>query len=154
MYAFLLPLHSLVRWLVLILLVLSIFMAWRGWVFKRPFSRFAALVQLITLRTVHLQFCLGLLLYFLSPLVNYFLHHFRAAVHMREIRFFGMEHITMMFIAIAMITIGSDQVNRLSLSEEKYKAMTIWFGIGLLIILTSIPWSFSPLTSRPGFRFF
>lgn len=154
MYAFLLPLHSLVRWLVLIFLVTSIATAWYGWRFKRPFSRFAGLVQLFALRIVHLQFCLGLILYFLSPVVNYFLRNFKDAVHMREVRFFGMEHVTMMIVAVGIITVGSSKMSRLSADEDKYKVMAIWFGIGLLIILSSIPWSFSPLTSRPSFRFF
>jgi hypothetical protein len=48
----------------------------------------------------HIQFLLGVTLYFISPIVNYFLHNFSSAMHERAIRFFGMEHITMMLIGI------------------------------------------------------
>ncbi|MEJ7740420.1 MAG: hypothetical protein WKF97_23625 [Chitinophagaceae bacterium] len=63
-----------------------------------------------------------------------------------------MEHITMMLTAIIVITIGSAKTKRKSTDQEKFKTMATWFTIGLLIILTSIPWPFSPLTSRPFFR--
>ncbi|WP_255501623.1 hypothetical protein [Olivibacter sp. SDN3] len=101
---------------------------------------------------VHIQLLFGLGLYVISPLVNYFLHHFKEAVHLREIRFFGMEHSLMMLIAVVVITIGSAKAKRKPTAVEKYKTMAIWFTVGLFIILTSIPWSFSPLTSRPSFR--
>jgi uncharacterized membrane protein YbjE (DUF340 family) len=152
MYQVLLPLHSLVRWLVLIALLLAIFRAYRGKVTMREFSSLDNGIMLISVKIVQLQFCIGVALYVLSPVVKYFLHHFNEAVHCREIRFFGMEHITMMVIAVAMITIGSNKATKSIDSQYKYKIMLIWFSIGLIIILTSIPWSFSPLTSRPSFR--
>jgi hypothetical protein len=75
-------------------------------------------------------------------------------MHERVIRFFGMEHITMMLIAIILITIGSAKAKRKTTDADKFKTMAIWFTISLMIILSSIPWSFSPLTSRPLFRAF
>jgi uncharacterized membrane protein (UPF0182 family) len=152
MYALLLPLHSLIRWLVLIALLFSVAFSYWGWYKHRAFSTFAEGLRRFTLGVVQMQFLIGLILYFLSPVVSYFLHNFKAAVHMREIRFFGMEHITMMFVAVAVITVGAGRVGKMTTDDLKYKTMWIWFGIGLLIILSSIPWSFSPLTSRPSFR--
>ncbi|GAB3173592.1 hypothetical protein GCM10027291_30180 [Telluribacter humicola] len=97
---------------------------------------------------------LGLGLYFISPIIDYFLHNFWDAIHQREIRFFGMEHSSMMIAAVVVITIGSAKAKRRQTDAEKFRTMAIWFAIGLFIILTSIPWSFSPLTSRPNFRAF
>jgi cytochrome bd-type quinol oxidase subunit 2 len=57
-----------------------------------------------------------------------------------------------MVIAVGVITIGSDKIGKATTDQQKYKTMAIWFGIGLLLILISIPWSFSPFTSRPNFR--
>lgn len=152
MYQVLLPLHSLVRWLVLITLVFAIFRAYRGKVNHQSFSNFDHVIMMITVKVVQIQFCIGVALYILSPVVKYFLHNFREAVHFREVRFFGMEHITMMVLAVATITIGSDKVIKVSEDQRKYKIMFLWFSIGLFLILTSIPWSFSPLTSRPSLR--
>jgi hypothetical protein len=63
-----------------------------------------------------------------------------------------MEHITMMVIAITVLTIGSAKAKRKPDDQQKFKTMAIWFTIALVIILTSIPWSFSPLIARPNFR--
>jgi len=152
MYATLLALHSLTRWLVLTSLLFSIFWAYRGWLLNKPYLKFDNSVRHITATIAHIQLTLGLWLYFISPIVAYFLHNFSTAVHERAIRFFGMEHITMMLIAITLITIGSAKAKRKPTGKEKFKTMAIWFTVALLIILSSIPWSFSPLISRPNFR--
>lgn len=154
MYSTLLSLHSLVRWLVLTSLLFAIFRAYKGWFSQKEFSRFDNSVRHWTATIAHVQLILGLLLYFLSPIIDYFLHNFKEAVHLREIRFFGMEHSLMMLTAIIVITIGSAKAKRKPTDAEKFKTMAIWFSIGLLIILTSIPWPFSPLTSRPYYRTF
>jgi len=154
MYLFLLALHSLTRWLVLTSLLFAIFRAYRGWLRHKPFTKTDHITRVVTASIAHVQLAIGICLYFISPVVNYFLHNFKQAVHMREIRFFGMEHITMMLIAITLITIGSVKAKRKPTDEAKFKTMAIWFSIALFIIFMSIPWSFSPLTSRPLFRAF
>jgi cytochrome b561 len=63
-----------------------------------------------------------------------------------------MEHSLMMVIAIIVITIGSAKAKRKLTDREKFKTMALWFSAGLLIILSSVPWAFSPLISRPYFR--
>jgi hypothetical protein len=154
MYAILLPLHSLVRWLVLITLVFAVIRAYRGWFSRKSFSKFDDSLCKGVVNVLNIQMSIGIWLYCISPIVGYFLHNFKEAVHQRQIRFFGMEHITMMIIAVIVITIGSNKTKYKTSDEEKYKTMAIWFAIGLFIILTSIPWAFSPLTSRPNFRLF
>lgn len=152
MYPTLLALHSLTRWLVLGSLLFAIFRAYRGWLLNKPYLKFDNCVRHITATIAHVQLVLGISLYFISPIVSYFIHNFSTAVHERTIRFFGMEHIAMMFIGIIVITIGSVKAKRRETDKEKYKTMAIWFTVGLLIILSSVPWSFSPLISRPNFR--
>lgn len=154
MYAFILALHSLIRWFVLAGLVFALYRAYTGWLGNKPFSKFDNRVRVITATIAHVQLTVGLWLYFISPVVNYFLHHFKEAVHNRQIRFFGMEHITMMLIGITLITIASAKAKRKTTDQEKFKTMAIWLTVALLVILSSIPWSFSPLTSRPLFRAF
>jgi len=154
MYPILLASHSLVRWLVLASLLYAIIRAYQGWRSKSNFTAVDNSVRHWTATIVHIQFLLGLGLYFISPIVDYFLHHFQDAVHQREIRFFGMEHSIMMLLAVAIISIGSAKAKRKPTDVEKFKTVAIWFTVGLLIILTSVPWPFSPFTSRPYFRTF
>lgn len=154
MYLLLLATHSLIRWFVLTSLIFAIYRAYRGWLLKKPFTGFDNSVRYISATIAHVQLIVGLWLYFISPIVAYFLYNFSTAVHERQIRFFGMEHITMMLTAIVLITIGSYKAKRKANDLEKFKTMAIWYTIALLIILTSVPWSFSPLVSRPLFRSF
>lgn len=152
MYAFILALHSLIRWFVLASLFFALYRAYAGWLGNKAYSKFDDRVRVITATIAHIQLTIGLWLYFISPIANYFISHFKEAVHNRQIRFFGMEHITMMLIGITLITIASAKAKRKATGEEKFKTMAIWLTIALLVILSSIPWSFSPLISRPLFR--
>jgi len=152
MYPTLLALHSLVRWFVLISLLYSIFLTYRGWLRHKTFSKHDNSVRHWTATIAHIQFTVGVWLYFISPIVDYFLNNFGDAVHEREFRFFGMEHSLMMLTAVALISIGSAKAKRRQTDREKFRTMAVWFTIALVIILTSVPWAFSPLTSRPYFR--
>lgn len=154
LYPTLLALHSWVRWVVLLALVLSLFRAYRGWLFPHPFTRLDNRARIATVASVHLQLVLGLWLYFVSPIVHYFYTHFTEGVHINNMRFFGMEHVTMMVIAIAAITIGSARARRKKTAREKFRTIAIWFTIGVIVMFVSIPWKFSPFTARPYFRSF
>lgn len=154
MYPTLLALHSIVRWVVLASLLFSIYRASKGWFINSPFLKFDNSLRRWTAIIAHIQLTFGVWLYFISPIIDYFLHNYKAAVKISDIRFFGMEHNLMMLTAVIIITIGSAKVRRRQDDKEKFKAMAVWFTIGLLIILISIPWPFSPLASRPFFRSF
>jgi len=154
MYSFLLSLHSLFRWFVLISLLYSIYRGFSGASRGGVFTKSDDLLRHLTATIVHIQLLLGISLYFISPIVDYFLHHFSEAVHERELRFFGMEHSLMMLVAVIVITIGSAKAKRKTTDREKFKTMAVWYTIGLLIILSSLPWPFSPFgAQRPYIRF-
>lgn len=154
MYSFFLIAHSYCRWLVLVALCLSIARAVYGWSSGCTFTAADNKTRHWTATIVHIQLILGAGLYSISPLIHYFYGTFKDAVHERELRFFGMEHIIVMLLAVIVITIGSVKAKRKSADRDKFRTMVMWFGTGLFLILTSIPWSFSPLTSRPSFRIF
>ena len=106
MYAFILALHSLTRWFVLASLLFAIYRAYSGWLTNKSYSKFDNRVRVITTNIAHIQLTIGLWLYFISPIATYFISHFKEAVHERQIRFFGMEHVTMMLIGITLITVA------------------------------------------------
>lgn len=151
-YTILLILHSWFRWLVLISLIYALYRAYRGWLYNKTFTIFENRVRHNTATIAHIQLIFGVWLYFISPITTFFIHYFKDAVHIREIRFFGIEHSSTMLIAILLITIGSALAKRKSTDKEKFKTIAIWFSIALLLILAAIPWEFSPLISRPYWR--
>lgn len=154
MYAPFLVLHSFTRWLVLLGLIILVVKSWWGWKGKHIYSALDNKLRVSTLVFTHLQACVGLCLYVISPLVGYFLQNFPQSMSERQVRFFGMEHITMMLLATVLVTIGSVRAKRKTTDIGKYKTLAIYGTIALLVILSSIPWAFSPLISRPYFRWF
>jgi uncharacterized membrane protein len=152
MYPILLSIHSLVRWLVLLTLIYAIYRACRGWLKNKEFTSFDNTVRHTTATVAHVQMTIGVILYIISPVVDYFLHNFKEAIHERQFRFFGMEHSIMMLTGIILISIGSSSAKRKTNDRAKFKTMAIYYIIALLIILSSIPWAFSPLVSRPYLR--
>lgn len=153
MYSLVLTLHSLVRWLVLASLLYSAYHSFRGWVTHKPFTKADNKIRQMVVTLSHLQFTIGLVLYAFSPIVRYFITHFNEGLHNRDARFFGMEHITMMVIAVTLITVGALRSKRKQTDREKFKTQAIWYSIALIIIFLSIPWPFSPFTARPYWRF-
>lgn len=153
-YTALLIVHSLFRWFLLISLFYSIYQAFKGWSSKLQYTPRFDKIRNITVILAHVQLIVGLGLYFISPVIRQLFNNFGEAVKESAIRFYGMEHSLIMIIAIVLITIGSAKAKRLSEDAKKFKSIAIWFTIGLILILITIPWPFSPFDARPLFRIF
>lgn len=149
MHTTLLLLHSAVRWLVLILIVYSIYRAFVGYTRSERFTKTDNAVRHWTATVAHIQFMIGVILYAKSPVAKAYWIHPKTAVQSFDITFFGLIHIMLMLIAIVILTIGSAMAKRTPTDQEKFRIMLIWFSIALLIIFIAIPWPFSPLASRP-----
>ena len=152
MYQTLTFLHSLFRWLVLLSLVYSIFIAYKGYFSDKKFSKTDDLVRHWTATIAHIQLVLGITLYSQSPIIRYFWKNFNEAKESFDLLFFGLIHIFLMLFSIVLITIGSAVSKRKTTDKEKFKAMLIYFIIALLFIFIAIPWPFSPFANRPYFR--
>lgn len=57
-------------------------------------------------------------------------------------RFFTVEHIFGMLIAIVIATIGNKKIKSAKEDNKKFKRMLTYFIISLIIIFASIPWPF------------
>ena len=129
MYPMLVHSHSGLRWAVLLLLLAAIFNAGTKMGGKASYTDKDKKLGLFALIFSHLQLVIGIALYFISPKVQTF-------------RFFRMEHLAMMIIAIALVTIGYSRAKRKADGAGKFKT-TFWFYlIALLAILAGIPWPF------------
>jgi len=139
MYSTILIIHSLVRWLILAGFIYAVGRAYHGWLNRQPFNKLDNKTLVITASLAHLQLVVGVWLYFISPIVDFFLHNFKEAVHIKEFRFFGMEHGLIMIIAIMLITIGSSIAKRKTIDLDKFKTIAIWYSLGLVILLAGMP---------------
>jgi hypothetical protein len=133
MYAGLLHAHSGLRWIVLILILLCIFNTVGALSGNKVMSAGDKKISLFALISTHLQAVLGLALYFMSPKVQFSSNTMSNDL----LRFFTMEHIVMMFIAIVLVTIGNRHAK-----AGNAKKVFWFFLIALIIILAAIPWPF------------
>lgn len=130
--------HSGIRWIILILLVASIFKSLLKWKSNAPYTDGDRKLGFFTMLSAHIQLLLGLTLYFLSDKVAFSADAMKVALT----RFFTAEHSLMMVIAIALITFGYIKAKR-AVEEVKKYSISFWFNlIALLIILAFIPWPF------------
>ena len=133
--------HSGLRWVALVLLIWAIANAFSKFQSKKAYEEKDRKIGLFTLISVHLQLILGLILYFISPYVQL------AASSMKNtvLRFYTVEHLSLMLIAIILITVGYSKAKRKEDDAAKFKTTYIFYGIGLLLILLAIPWPFRGL---------
>jgi uncharacterized membrane protein YadS len=95
-------------------------------------------LSFITLNILNLQFVIGIILYFISPMVIFSSLSMKSPIT----RFFLVEHITAMLIAVALISIGYSLSKKALGERKKHDRILIYYIIGFLIILAAIPWPF------------
>ena len=149
MYSVLLVLHNVFRWLVLISLLYSILRSFQGYRGALPFTPQDNAIRHWTATLAHIQLLLGIVLYTQSPLVH---QYFATDAGNLESLFFSLIHISLMLLAIVLITIGSAKAKRQTTDLLKFKTILVWFSIALFVIFIAIPWPFSPLAQRPYLR--
>ncbi|MGV3611303.1 MAG: hypothetical protein ACO1N0_10165 [Fluviicola sp.] len=152
MYSTLIFLHSLVRWLVVISLIYSIYRAYVGFKAQKSFSKADNSIRHWTATIAHVQLIIGILVYTQSPSIKYFWKHTKAAFQNWDVTFYSLVHAWMMLLAIVVLTIGSAKAKRMETDSDKFKTMLLWFFIAFLLIFIAIPWPFSPLSNRPYLR--
>lgn len=140
MYLGLLHTHNTVRWLVLISALIAIGMAVAGRLSGQRFERRHRVANLIYVSAMDLQLLLGLILYFVSPLVRNGLADIGAAMADGALRFFVVEHASIMVVAVVIAHVGSVMVRRAKSDAGKHTAGIVWFGLSVLAVLFAIPW--------------
>ena len=150
----LLHVHSLLRYVLLILLLLSIVKSLGGWLGKKPYTDGNRKLTLFTMISAHLQLVVGLILYFISPNVKAAMTNMGAAMKQPVLRFWSVEHMSMMLIAIVLITLGNSLSKRAKDDEGKHKKTAVFFIIALMVIFLAIPWPWSEVARgwMPGSR--
>ena len=66
-------------------------------------------------------------------------------------RFWLVEHLTGMLIGIALITVGRIAAKKAATDQAKFKKIAVFFTLGLLVILATIPWPFREALGRGWF---
>lgn len=126
--------HSGLRWIALILLLMAIYNAF----IAKNYEKKHRLVNMFAMISLHTQLLIGLALYFTSAKVQFTEGWMKEAMY----RFYGMEHLMGMLIAIVLVTIGHSKSKKATESAAKFKAIKLWYVLALILILAFIPWPF------------
>ncbi|MEJ6980966.1 cytochrome B [Pedobacter sp. P351] len=146
MYQFILEAHSGLRYVVMLLLIGAILLSLAGWFGKKPFTPGNKRINLFTLISAHIQFVLGLVLYFISPYVK--TGDMGSAMKDDTLRYWTVEHIIMMLIAVALITVGYSKSKKLLNDIAKHKTVAVFYSIAFIIIIVAIVLSGRPLIGK------
>ncbi len=142
MYPYVLGLHNIVRWFVLLVGVWAVFLVWRGWLGRRQWTSSEARATRAFLGLLDLQFLIGLTLFaVLSPLTRQAFRDVGAAMRDAPVRYFLVEHPVVMLAAIASAHVGMAQVKRANTDAERFQRASLWFGLALAALTGFIPWA-------------
>src|SRR4051812_36427167 len=144
MYTGFLHLHSFLRWVILVLAFVAIYKSYTGMRSGRPFTTGDKKVGLFLLISAHTELLISLYQWFAGP---WGLHNIKDSgmkVVMKEemFRFYAVEHVVMMIIAVALITIGKGVAKKNIPDAVKHKKTFWFFLVALIIMLVMIPWPF------------
>jgi len=142
MYIGLLHLHSFLRWIILVLLLVAVFRAMTAG--SRPFNSGDKKIGLFTLIACDITLLIGLYQWFVGPYGLNTIKNLgmKAVMADKTYRFFAVEHFLGMLIAIILVHIGRGYAKKKLPDATKHKKALLFFGLALLIILISIPWPF------------
>ena len=134
--------HSYLAYVVLAILIFAVFNALIGWLGKKEFTMEKDLrISLFALILSHIQLLIGLILYFVSPNGIKAIQVLGMGGLNSAARLLALEHPLINIIAIALITIGWSRHKKKLESSAKFKSIAIFYGLGLLFILSRIPWA-------------
>lgn len=136
MYHFIQKFHSGWAYLALLLLVFAVVNSFMGMSSKKEFTAKDRKIALFGLIATHIQLVVGLILYFVSPLGADSIGQMAES----DIRITWLEHPLINIIAIVLITIGWSKHKKVETNSAKFKSIAVFYGLGLLLILSRIPW--------------
>ncbi|RYM35912.1 cytochrome B [Brumimicrobium glaciale] len=129
--------HSGLRYIVLALMVIAIFNAIAN-LKSNKYEKKDKMINLFAMIFIHIQLLLGLVLYFISPKVQFVKETMSEPI----LRFYTVEHILLMVLAIIFITLGRKKAEKQAEPAKRHKMILRYYGLGLIIIFIAIPWPF------------
>ena len=148
--SFLLQVHSILRWAILILLFLSIAQSFIGWIRHRELREGDTKLWLFTMICAHITLLIGLILLFFGRfgILSSGLPEGVSLMKNKFYRFFWVEHPIGMLVATFLVTLGRGVVKKQITDPLKYKRAFWFFFIALILILATIPWPGREIVGR------
>lgn len=141
MYEIIFTIHSYVAYVVLAMLLLVFINAIRGWFGNKMFTLEKDYrVSLFGLILAHIQLLVGLILYFVSAKGLNTIQELGMGGMDTASRLLAVEHPFVNILAVILITVGWSRHKKFLEAKKKYKNIAIFYGLGLLFIVSRLPW--------------
>ncbi len=141
MYPFVLGLHNVLRWLILLSAIYTLALLIPGLGGRRAWGSRERVAASSFTGLMYLQLIVGLALYIgVSPYMQGILDNFGAALKNSETRFFAVAHIGGMLLAVLFAHLGNVLYTRRETDQGKYRTAALFFSLSLLCVLALIPW--------------
>jgi len=141
MYIGLLHLHNALRWIILLIALITLLKYFIGWFSQKPWKKSDNILGAVFTGLIDVQLLTGLILYaFVSPITKAAFQDFGAAMKNADLRFYTVEHAFMMIIAIVLVHVGRAKSKKANGSKAKFATSLLFLGIAYVIILAAIPW--------------
>jgi hypothetical protein len=124
--------HSGWRYVVFLLLIIAVIKALSGWFGNKAYTEGDRKLNVFTLISAHIQLLIGLVLYFSEGWYKL------SSAGAPAVRYFKMEHISMMIIAIILITVGNAKSKKVADAVAKHRTISVFFGLALILIIVTI----------------
>ena len=153
MYAIIIDIHNIVRWIVLVMGVWVVARAWGGLLVRREWTKGDRLAGLFFTSTLDVQLLLGIILYGLSPLIRIAFQDFGAAMGARGIRYFSLDHVVYALLAVLLAHLGSASTRKAPTTRTRFRRAALAFTLALVLIVLGIPWPWLDIGRAwlPGF---
>ncbi len=149
LYPILLSIHNAWRWVALLGVLCALLVGVRGFFGRRPWDASAERTGRLAVLVMDVQLVLGVVLYAgVSPVTRLMFTNYRAAMKGFETRFFGMEHLSLMILAVALTHVAKVRASRLSRDRGKYRTGVMFYGATLGLMLRATP-GWRPLLRWP-----
>ena len=145
MYETLLDIHSVLRYVIVLLVLWIIIRSASGRMGKMIYKPSDKRMSTFATIFIDIQLLIGLLLLFVySPLEENFHHGAKTIMKNDATRYWIIEHPVGMLIAIAFFHIGSSKAKKGLTDKDKFNKTFWFFLIGFIIMMVTIPWPFLP----------
>jgi len=152
-YSFLRDTHSLLRWVVIVACLWALMRVWSGFFGRSEWTRKDQMAGLVFTPLLNIQLILGLILYGISPITRAAMTNFAAAMKDGTLRFFAVEHLAGMLLAVVIAQVGYSISKRATTDRRKFLRAAVAYSLAAVLIVASIPWPFMKY-GRPLFPSF
>lgn len=140
MLSIVLTVHNLLRWLVLVAALWALIRAYRGWLGDGAWSGRDEQAGRLYSISFDVQFLVGLFTAAVSPVIQATLRDPSLIGSSDRIRFFAVEHIPTMVLALVAVHLTGVLAKRAESGRLRHRRSALGYSVSLLLVLLAIPW--------------